>query len=77
MSLWCSECAGRVRQRKGCPKHPMAVVDRVPPLDGFVWFGVLEGELPFNRGRGGSASERPDFAYLSFLGQFIRAPKGL
>lgn len=49
MSLWCTECAGRVRQRKGCAKHPMAIVERVPPLDGWLWLGTAR-EQPFNRG---------------------------
>ena len=49
MALFCEECASRVRDRRGCPKHPMARIDRVPPLDGYVWFGTKK-EKPFDRG---------------------------
>lgn len=50
MSLWCTECAGRVRNRKGCPKHPLATIEQVPGLDGFMWFGE-SNERAFSRGR--------------------------
>lgn len=41
MSLWCRECASRVYDRKGCPKcGPMAVIDSVPPIRGYLWMGV-------------------------------------
>lgn len=49
MSLWCEEGC-RVRDRNGCQKHPMAPVERIPPLDGYIWFGEQE-EKPFQRGR--------------------------
>ena len=49
MALFC-EYGCRVRDRKGCPKHPMAQVERVLPLDGFMWCGESD-ERPFDRGR--------------------------
>ena len=49
-ALFCADCCRRVRTREGCPKCPMATVDCVPPLDGWMWFGEGE-EKPFSRGR--------------------------
>lgn len=51
MALFCTECAQRVYTRKGCPRDPMAAIERIPPLDGYAWFGEAPAEQPFSRGK--------------------------
>ena len=38
--IFCNGCAGRVKDKRGCPRcGPMETVERIPLLDGFIWFG--------------------------------------
>ena len=50
MPLYCNQCAQRVKDRRGCPRDPMATVEMVPPLTGFLWFGTRPDD-PFARGK--------------------------